>query len=196
MELSPLLVVGIVLLVLVVALSLRQRSQQVDRTAGGPTNSPHGASGGRPAVVPPGPAAASAGDAASKYVFSKDELLGEISFIDGLWTADDDVPFADTTVFVEVQGHRAGLTDAQRELLRLALKYPRDLDGRAREVIQRELDRQGIADTKMELYELAVHPRDDGPEAGFLWYEVEAGREMGVSSTDGWKTLRLEAVRD
>ena len=187
MEISPLLVVGIVLLVAILGLSLWQRSQQVDRTAGRQT------SNGAPGAASRGHDTADATEPESQFVFSRDDLLGVIEYDEGVWTADDEQPFAGTTVIVEVHGDRSGLTEAQREILTLALKYPRDLDGRAREVIQRELDRQGITEGTMEAYELTVRTGDDGRDVGFLWYDVEeADREMGVSSIDGWKTLQLE----
>jgi hypothetical protein len=186
MELSPLLAVGIVLLVAVLALSRLQKSQQVDRSAAGRPST--GTAGTAPPVR-----AAEAGDRSSKFAFSKDDLLGVIVFDDGIWAADDDAAFAGTTVIVEVHGELAGLTEAQSETVRLALTDSRDLDARARAVIQQELDRQGITDATMEAYELTVRPGRDGREAGFLWYDVkQADREMGVSSTDGWKTLTLE----
>jgi hypothetical protein len=188
MELSPLLIAGVVLLVVVLGLALWQRRQQVDRTAGV-------RAAGDLAAVSGGHAVADVSKAESQHLFAKDDLLGAMEYYEGAWTAEDEVAFGDTTVNVEVHGSTAGLTGAQRDLLRRAIESSHDLDRRAREVIQRELARRGIHDTTMEPYELAVRPRQDGREAGFVWYEVEhADREMGVSSSDGWRTLEVETL--
>ena len=99
----------------------------------------------------------------------------------------------ESTVIVEVHGHKSGLTEAQSELVRLALEYPRDLDGRAREVIAPALGRHDLEGATITPYELTVRPGDDGRDVGFLWFEVEGtGRDIGVSSADGWKTLTLQ----
>jgi hypothetical protein len=186
MELSAPLIVGFVLLVIVVGLALWQRTQQVDRTvdhrpAGSTSASAHAS------------AAANASDADEVFVSSTDPVIGPMTFDQDVWTADDDVEFAGTTVIVEVRGTKSGLTDAQRDILRVALEQQHELDTRARATIRQELDRQGIGETDMEAYELGVRPRDDGREAGFLWYDVtESDREMGVSSTDRWQTLKVE----
>ena len=191
MELSPLLILGVVLLVVVVGLSLWQSAQQVDRSgAAGPVAASGGAA--RPAA-----AATDAADQKGPSPFSTDPLLGDVYFDDegGVWSADHEREFGDTTVNVEVHGKQPGLTDAQRDILRAALDQHRDLDARARALIRQELDRQGIGETTMEAYELSVRRREDGREAGFVWYDVEkSDREMGVSSTDGWETLRLEIL--
>ena len=85
MELTPLLVVGIVLLVGVVGLSLWQRSLQIDRTAGRQTN------GGAPGATTKNHAAtpADVSEPGSQFVFSRDDLLGVIEYDEGVWTADD-----------------------------------------------------------------------------------------------------------
>ena len=189
MDLSPALILGVVLLVAVGALSLWQRSHQVDRTGAG--RSAAGGSAAPAASVPAAPAATAEHD--SGFAFVKDDLLGVLDWDEGVWNADDNAAFADTEVIVEIHAPRSGFTAPQREIVRTALASSHDLDARARALIGQELQREGVTDMTMEAYELTVRQRDDGLEAGFVWYDVaKADREMGVSSADGWKTLRLE----
>ena len=189
MESSPLLIVGVLLLVVVLGLSLWQRSQQVDRTGAG-RSAPGGAVA---SASPAAPAAVATAKPDSSYAFVRDDLLGVLDWDEGVWNADDNAAFADTEVIVEIHADKSGFTNAQREIVRTALASSHDLDERARALIGQQLQRDGITDMTMEAYELTVRHRDDGLEAGFVWYDVaKADREMGVSSADGWKTLRLE----
>ena len=188
MELSPLLIAGIVLLAVVAGLTLWQRRQQVDQSASGR----HAA-----VAAPPAAQVSTVADETveteSSFEFATDPLLGAIAWDEGIWSPDDDPVFAGTTVLVEVHGPRSGLTESQRSVVRAALEHNQDLDTRARATIRQELDRRGVGDSAMEPYSLEVKPGPEGGETAYLWYDVaEADREMGVSSTDRWRTLALE----
>src|SRR5688572_9256541 len=126
MELSPLLIVGLVLLLVVAGLALWQRMQQVDPAVGGRAVARPGAS---PELSSP-PAAPPA--AHPPLISVTDPVIGAITFDDGLWTTDEDVPFGDTTVIVELTGSADGITDAQRDIVGAALTAAHDLDRRAR----------------------------------------------------------------
>lgn len=189
MELSPLLIVGLVLLLVVAGLALWQRMQQVDPAVGGRAVARPGAG---PELSSP-PAAPLDGD--PPLISLADPVIGAITFDDGLWTTDEDVAFGETTVIVEVTGSADGITDAQRDIVGAALTGAHDLDRRARALINQELARQGIGESEMDTYELALRPDPDGRETAYLWYDVEeSDREMGVSSTDRWRTLKLEIL--
>jgi hypothetical protein len=184
----PLLIVGLVLLLVVAGLALWQRMQQVEPAGGRPVARPA-------AVSEPSSPTGEPFDGDPPLISVTDPVIGAITFDDGLWTTDEDVPFGDTTVIVEVTGSADGITDAQRDIVGAALTGAHDLDRRARALINQELARQGIGESEMDTYELALRPDANGRETAYLWYDVEeSDREMGVSSTDRWRTLKLEIL--
>jgi hypothetical protein len=180
---SPLLAVAIVLLVIVVGLTLLQRRTQAQPPTRRLDTSP--------AAPPPTPPPARPVRAPDLYT---DPLLGPMSHDGDLWMAEDDLVLGDIAVLVEISGTIDGPTEEDREFVRAALARA-DLEPRARAMVQAELARRGISADGITIYELAVGPDDDGVRSGYIWYNVpDLMAEIGVKSTDHWRTLTLEVV--
>lgn len=178
---SPLLAVAVVLLVIVVGLTLLQR-----RVHAQPGPLPSGAKAPDPVPARPNPT--------RSLEVRTDPVLGVMSFDGDMWMAEDDLTLGDTAVLVEISGTIDGPTDADRAYVRAALAQS-DLDLRAQALVLPELARRGIDASGMSIYELAVGPDDEGVLSGYIWYNVpDFMAEIGVKSTDHWRTLTLEVV--
>lgn len=190
MEISPLLAVGVVLLVVVGGLALWQRVTQAahpDRSRAAST----------PTV--PSPSLVAGADGLPGGSASRprrvDEVFGPITF-DGqeLWEREEDLEFAGTTVVLELTAGPDGPGDTHRAIVRTAVAEGRALEARARAIVEAELRRRGIALDDLEVYELAAGLDDEDRVAGYLWYSADFSGEIGVSSIDLWRTLELEVV--
>ncbi len=181
---SPLLALALVALAIVVGLTLLQRRAHAQPRGVGP-------SPGLPASPP------SQGPTSSEvHPGLVDPVLGSMTY-DGhhSWSIDEDPAFAGTTVIVEIAGGPDGPDADAREYVTKALAQQADLDARARVVVIEEARRRGFSATQVEAYELMVGPDDDDALSGYLWFDVDDFEvELGVSSADAWRTLRLETL--
>jgi hypothetical protein len=181
---SSLLAVAIVLLVIVVGLTLLQRRAQVNPQAVR-RETPSSAQ------PPPEPPATAPG---TETDIRTDPVLGVIGFNDGTWMTETDLVLGDSLVLVEVHGTIDGPTDTDRQIVEAALAQP-DLDARARALVIAELERRREDANDVVMYSLVVRPDDTGVRHGFLWYDApEFIGEIGVKSSDRWRTLTLEVV--
>jgi hypothetical protein len=182
---SPLLVVAVALLVLVVGLTLLQRRAHAQSSP--PRRD-------TPPTAPPARATAADAPRPRKLELSTDPLLGDISYDGDTWLVENDLDLHGSVVLVEISGTADGPTSRDHEIVKAALARP-DLDTRARTLVLHELERRGVDSTGINLYELAVGPDDDGVLHGYVWYEVpELVGEIGVKSSDHWRTITLEVV--
>jgi hypothetical protein len=181
---SPLLILGLVLLAVVVALSLMQRRAQVDHTRRGHTPPPRD-------PASPEPAARSEGSHATQL---DDPRLGPLVFNgERLWQADS-VDFDGIPILAELQGDAQGPHPFARRYAAAACDDAKGLWARGRDLVAAELQRRGQLTDDIEPYELAVDI-EDGRPVGFLWYIAgDFEGEIGVSTRDEWRTLALEVI--
>ena len=180
METTWLLALGVVLLVLVVGLSVRQRlaTRPPERTA--------------PVETPP-PGAATPRRVRGELLLD-DPRLGVLEFNnDALWRGTS-LDFGGVDICVHVPGSPTGPAASAHALALRAVELAIDLTERGRAMVAEELRRRGRAAEELRPYELAVEAAD-GKVVGYLWYEVEMfDGEIGVSSADGWQTLAVQIV--
>ncbi|BCS35696.1 hypothetical protein TBR22_A49300 [Luteitalea sp. TBR-22] len=181
---SPLLILGVLLLVIVGVLSLLQRRTQVDHTT----------RGGTPPVGPPQAPEPAGPRRVRNETQLEDPRLGVLVFNDDRLWQTDSLDFDGIPIVAELQGDAQGLHPAARRIAVAACDDAKRLWARGRELVAAELQRRGQPTDDIEPYELAVDV-EDGEPVGFLWYVAGDFRgEIGVSSRDQWQTLSLEVI--
>lgn len=179
------LAVALVLLVIVVGLTLMQRRAPTD------------ASGTRPLPPPPTPPRRSPPPSPAVPVPSAridDAELGSLEF-DGFdaWETDA-FAFDGRPVLLEVTGDRSGPSSAARAMAIAARSVP-DLIARATALVTAELRRRGEPDPDVEIQQIVVETSPSAGLAGYVWFaSATLDGEIGVYSTDDWRTLTLEVI--
>jgi hypothetical protein len=182
------LVVAILALVIVVGLTLLQRRASADPAPRRAAPAPPPPSEPPPAGLPRGPSRV------KNDLQLDDPILGVLTFNDNALWEGDSFEFDGIPVLLELSGDAHGPYASVRALVQAAIAQP-DLHARGRDIVRAELVTRGVDTDDVEAYEIAVDSSETGAVIGFVWYNVETfDGEIGVSSTDGWRTLTLEVV--
>lgn len=183
---TPLLVVGVVLLVLVAGLSLLQRSRERDFS--------------RTAVPRPAPSAAPPPSDPSDdpdWPFRSDPYWGELTWDhDRAWEADGAPPLGSEHVTVKLYAGREGPGAEHREWYEAARTRGDALVRQAAEMLVKALDARGVDCDTPELSEvhIGVPVPVTGRFEGRLLFDPdhEAIDFIDVRSLDTWHTLEVD----
>jgi hypothetical protein len=190
---TPLLVVGVVLLALVIGLSVLQRSRQRD-FASGPRAGP-GAQPASPAARPSPPAPGDPSDDPD-WPFRTDPYWGELMWDhESRWEADGAPPIGNDHVTVVLFAGREGPGAAHREWYEAARVRGDALVQEATRLIGADLAGRGLGhvDLSLDVVHIGNHAADV-PFQGRLEFEADHARVewSDVRSLDLWRTLDLD----
>ncbi len=181
MDMTVLLVVGIVLLVLVAGLSLAQRRSAAPSPPSRPVSGPS---------PPTQPVAHAGGSRPNTW---HDPVLGTLTFDGGtLWSGQDDLTFGADAVQASIAAGADGPGPEQAAVGRAAFTRD-DVEPRAREAVAEALRARGVLTPVFVARSVHVGRDAAGRIVGSVDYDTDQFEgDVAVITHDAWRTLRAE----